>query len=90
MTILTGMADFTGSIKCPERFLNAREAILGLKKARAKSAAGELGSITVWYDDNGFYQGERHVYRQTVSSVKVKTARDLLPWLQEELPKIGH
>ena len=87
--MLTGMPDFTGSIKCPERFLNAREAIRGLKKARAKSAAGDLGSITIWYDDNGFYQGERDVHRQTVSTVKVKTAKALLPWLQEELPKIG-
>lgn len=86
--MLTGMPDFTGSVMCPKRFSNAVEAIRGLKKARAKTTADDHGSITVWYDDNGFYRGERYIYRQTVSTVKVKTAKALLPWLREELPKI--
>ena len=87
-TMLTGMPDFTGTVKCPERFTNAKEAIRGLKKARAKSIAGDLGAIILWYDDNGFYRGERDVYRVTASEIKVKTAKELLPWLREELPKI--
>lgn len=86
--MLTGMPDFTGSVKCPERFLNAKEAIRGLKKARAKTISDDRGSITVWYDANGFYRGERDVYRVTASEVKTKTAKGLLPWLRAELPKI--
>ena len=88
MYTLRGLQGVKGDIENVEFFSSVSAGIRGLKKARARTTAGDRGSINLWVNDAGLYRGERHAFKRTISSIETKTSRELEAWLKEELPKI--
>jgi len=70
-------------------FERAESAQRLLKHNRAITAAGYMGAISIWRDDDGKYRCERMYFMATKAFATVDTPDQVTEWLRTNLPLIG-
>ena len=70
-------------------FRTSLTAVMALRKGLAATAAGPLGAINFWMDDEGMYRGHHLAFLKTIESVEFTQPDMARKWARKWLLKIG-